>query len=102
MFDLPRTGMVIEAPDENSAEPGSPDDYNRQQYRRLQATGTNCSGAQFAQWFVEIQGGTLCGDEGLILDFGDVPDSCLNNTIELHWDDLIAAKYGPRKESDKH
>jgi hypothetical protein len=83
---ISRIGIVIE---EKSPilEPGLVDDYNQQQCRRLRAEGVNCTSIQFAEWFIAVHGGTICGDYGLILDFGEVSDSCLGNHIELFWDD---------------
>lgn len=44
-------------------EPGSVQDYNQQQYQRLQAKGKNCTDLQFAVWYSTIIGGNLCAGD---------------------------------------
>lgn len=82
MTDTALIGTVTEI-EHPYADPGSISDYNQQQFRRLKATGVNCTDYQFAQKFVELIGGLICGDQGTIVDLGEVPDNRLDCELSL-------------------
>lgn len=96
LYDLPRTGVVEEREHAYIPEPGSLEDYNQQQYRLLKATGINCSNQQFAEWFSSIHGGLLVGEEGMLIDLGEVPREAIDRQLDLHWDLFLDSRYGPR------